>query len=297
MIRIGFDIGGTNIKAGLFNGDMNFLSKKSFTFQKESGYRNIIKTMYEISIEMLSENNLNKKDVCSIGVASAGEIDIAGGIIIRAHNLGFYNVPIQEEMSRYFPDIPISLINDADAAALAELKKGALQGYNNAILITIGTGIGGGIIIGGKLYRGGLSHGAEVGHVIVFSDGPLCTCGNRGCIETLCSATWLAKKGQPAGYADAKAVIDAAKNEEPVAIEIFNEYIDNFGMAIASLTNLLDPEIIALGGGVSLAGDFLFDPLRKKVEQKSFFKYPYKITAAQLGNDAGTIGSAAAGGE
>ena len=295
MKTIGFDVGGTNIKAGLFDGEMNFLSKKMSPFPKELGYQNIVKTMYDITAQMLAESGMAAECVDSVGIASAGEVDAVRGVIIRAHNLNFYDVPIRTEMEKYFPGVPVNLINDADAAALAELNKGAFRGYKNAILLTLGTGIGGGVIIDGKLFTGGLSHGVELGHVILSMDGPLCTCGNKGCIEALCSATWLKNKGQPAGYKDAKAVIDAAKNGEPAAVEIFGEYTGNLSTAIASLANLLDPEIVALGGGVSLAGDFLFKPLGKKVEDKSFFKYPYKIVPAMLGNDAGAIGAAVAG--
>ena len=292
MTRIGFDVGGTNIKAGLFDNDMNYLSKKISSFPKALGYHNIIETMYETAMEMLTENNLSKDDVCSIGIASAGGIDIEGGIIIAAYNLDFKEVPIRDEMKSHFPGIPVKLINDADAAALAELKKGALKGCRNSLLLTIGTGLGSGVIIDGKLYSGGLGNGTEVGHMLLSRDGPLCTCGKRGCIESFCAATWLVNAGRDLGYYGAKAVIDAAKNGEAAAIDVFNEYIENFSDAIASLANLLDPEIVALGGGVSLAGDFLFVPLREKVEKKSFFKHPYKIVPARLGNDAGTIGAA-----
>ena len=295
MISIGFDIGGTSIKAGLFDSDMNFLSKRSIAFNKELGYHNIIITMHGTAVEMLSENGLGTGDISSIGIASAGEIDQARGRIIRAYNLDFYDVPICEEMNSYFPGVPVNLINDADAAALAELHKGALAGYGSALLLTVGTGLGGGLIIDGKLYSGGLKNGTEVGHVLLSRDGPMCTCGKRGCIEAFCSATWLVNKGKPLGYLGAKAVIDAAKSGEPAAVDIFNEYIENFSDAIASLANLLDPEIVALGGGVSLAGDFLFEPLREKMEKKSFFKHKYPIVPALLGNDAGTIGAAATG--
>jgi len=292
MIRLGFDVGGTNIKAGLFDAEMNYLSKKISPFPKELGHHSIVGKMYEISRAMLGENGMTEKDVAAIGIASAGEIDPVDGVIVRAHNLDFYNVPMRTEMEKFYPGVLIKLINDAAAATLAEHGKGALLGCKNAILIALGTEIGGGMIIDGKLYRGGLSHGVELGHMTLSMEGPMCTCGNRGCIEAFCSATWLKNKGQPAGYTDAKAVIDAAKNNEPAAVKIFDEYVGNLSTAIASLANLLDPEIVALGGGVSLAGDFLFEPLREKVKIKSFFRYPYKIVPARLGNDAGTIGAA-----
>ena len=223
MIRIGFDIGGTNIKAGLFDEDMKYLSRRISSFPKEYGYRSVVKTMHEVSADMLAENGMTKEEVGSVGIASAGWIDILNGIITRAYNLDFYDVPICEEVRRHFPDIPVSLVNDADAAALAELYIGALKGYNNAILLTIGTGIGCGIIINGKLFSGGLSHGTEAGHSVLCLGGLPCTCGGVGCIETLCSATWLVKKGQNLGYKDAKSVIDAARTAESDALKIYDD--------------------------------------------------------------------------
>ena len=294
MVRIGFDVGGTSIKAGILDEDMNLITKKIAPFPKKLGYHNIIKAMDETAEAMLTEIHLDKSRVASLGIASAGMVDMSRGAIIRAYNLDFYNVPIRDEIEEYFPGVPVCVINDANAAALAELKKGALRGYENAVLLTLGTGIGGGIILGGKLFNGGLEHGVELGHVTLSLGGLPCTCGNAGCVETLCSATWIISKGRPLGYTDAKSVLDSAREGEPAALEIFNEYTENLSSALASICSLLDPEIIALGGGVSLAGDFLYGPLTEKVEQKSFFKYAYKIVPAQLGNDAGMIGAALA---
>jgi len=290
VVRIGFDVGGTNIKAGILDDSMNIVAKRMTAFPKESGYRKVVRKMHETARELLLECHLNEGDVKSLGIAVAGAVDVANGVSIKACNLGFYNAPLSEEMKQHFPSIPIHVINDAYAATLAEFKKGALKGCSNAILLTIGTGIGGGVVLDGKLFYGGMKHGIEPGHATLALDGPLCTCGNRGCVETLCSATWIAEKGK----ANAKAVIDRAKEGDPACLEVFNEYIENLSSALASLTVLFDPEIIALGGGVSLAGRFLFEPLGEKVKQKSFFKYPYKIVPAELGNDAGMIGAALA---
>jgi glucokinase len=291
-IRIGFDVGGTNIKAGILDSDCNIISKKITPFPKELGSHNIINAMHETALQMISENNLNKADVSSLGIAIAGSVDVKNGVVIHAYNLDFHNVHITKEMSQYFPDIPVTLINDANAAAFAEFKAGALKGYNNAILLTLGTGIGGGVILNGRLFNGGLGNGVELGHVVLDMDGPLCTCGIKGCIEEFCTVRWFMRKGKPAGYTEVKEIIDAAKKGERAAVEIFDEFVENLSSALASLANLLDPEIIALGGGISLAGDILYDALHEKVEKKSFFKYPYKVVPAQLGNDAGTIGAA-----
>ena len=287
MIRIGFDIGGTNIKAGLFSGDMEMLSKKGAPFVKEGSYHNVITRMNELAGEMLTESRLCAQDVKAIGVAVAGAVDTVNGVVLKAHNLGFYNVPVKAEIQRLFPESQVCVINDAAAATWAEYKKGALRGCNNALLLTLGTGVGGGAIIDGRLWMGGNGNGFEPGHITLDINGAECTCGNRGCIETLCSAPWIEKKGGT----DAKTVIDSAKNGDATSLEIFREYVENLSRAIASLTAVFDPEIIALGGGLSLAGEFLFGPLREKVLEKSFFKHAYKIVPAGLGNDAGIIGA------
>jgi len=291
--RIGFDVGGTNIKTGIADDDFNLVSKKTTAFSKEIGYVNTIKAMHQTVMELIAENDLNGKDISAVGIAVPGSVDVRNGVVIHAYNLDFHNVHMTEEMSRYFPGIPVTLINDANAATFAEFKTGALKGYDNAMLLTLGTGIGGGLILNGRLFNGGLGNGVEPGHVVLDRTGPLCTCGIRGCIEEFCTVRWLLQKGKPAGYTEVKDIIDAARKNEPGAVSIFNEYVENLSSAIASLTNLLDPEIIALGGGISLAGEVLYLALEEKVEQKSFFKYPYKIVPAQLGNDAGMVGAAA----
>jgi glucokinase len=259
--------------------------------------------------ELAKELRIQPTDFRSIGIATAGSIDASRTVIINAHNLGFHNVPMIDEMHKHFPDTPVYLANDADAAALAELHAGAFRGKKTAVLLTLGTGVGGGIILGGRMFKGGLGHGNELGHMIVQQGGPICTCGNRGCIESLCTATWLIQQGRKAivehpisliyekaeGDMDkvtAKIVIDSAKEGDAIARDIFNTYVDSLSSAITSVVVLLDPEVIALGGGVSLAGDFLFEPVRELVRQKSFFKVYHEIVPAQLGNTAGIIGAA-----
>ena len=291
--RIGYDVGGTNIKTGIVDEDFNLICKKTTAFSKEAGTIHTIKSMHQTVMEMIAENDLNAKDISAVGIAVPGSVDVQNGVVIHAYNLDFHNVRMTDEMSRYFPDVPVALINDANAATFAEFQAGALKGYDNAMLLTLGTGIGGGLILNGRLFNGGLGNGVEPGHVVLDMNGPLCTCGTRGCLEEFCTVRWLLQKGKPAGYTEVREIIDAAKKNEPDAVSIFDEYVENLSSAIASLTNLLDPEIIALGGGISLAGEILYRALREKVEQKSFFKVPYKIVPAELGNDAGMIGAAA----
>jgi len=309
MYQIGFDVGGTNLKVGAVHDSLEIAAARTVAFPKGETYDRIAELMAEQVFDLARELKIRETDFKSIGIATAGSIDAEGKTIINAHNLGFYNVPMVEEMHKHFPETPVYLANDADAAALAELHAGAFRGKRTAVLMTLGTGIGGGVILGGKLFRGGTCRGNELGHMIIQHGGPVCTCGNRGCIETLCSATWLIQQGRRVvvehplslihdkaeGDMDkvtAKIVIDSAREGDAFACDIFNAYVDSLSSAIVSIVMLLDPEVIALGGGVSLAGDFLFRPVRELVKQKSFFKVEHEIVPARLGNTAGIIGAA-----
>jgi len=305
MVRIGFDVGGTKIALGAVNEENRIIARREVPFPTGKSYKEVAKAMADLVKEFPYQ-------IDSIGICIPGDIDYEKGIIIRAHNLQFYKVPFKDEIQDHFPNISVYLENDANAAALAELKLGAFRNCNTAILLTLGTGVGGGIILDGKLFNGGMNHGVEIGHMCLELKGPLCTCGNKGCIEALCSASWIIREGRKAvieyplskiytkikgniDRVDAKLVIDCAREKDPVATDIFNRYLDNLSSAIASLTAIFDPEVIALGGGVSKAGDFLFEPLRQLVKEKSYFEHPYKIVPAEFGNDAGIIGSAMLG--
>jgi len=309
MLQIGFDIGGTNIKAGVVHDNMKILCKRSVSFPSDEGYQKVAAILAELVRDMAKELNRQISDFQSIGIAAPGSIDAASTMILNAHNLGFHNVPLKAEMNQYFPDTKVYLANDADAAALAELCAGAFRGCKTAVLLTLGTGVGGGVILGGRMFKGGMGHGIELGHMIIQHGGPLCTCGNRGCMESLCSATALIREGRKVieeniesmifkqtqgdeSLVTAKLVLDCAKEGDSAAYDIFENYVDCLSSAIVSCMSLLDPEVIALGGGVSLAGEFLFEPLRKLTKMKSFFKVDQKIVPAELGNDAGFIGAA-----
>jgi glucokinase len=309
MYQIGFDVGGTNLKVGVVSDSLELVASRNAAFPKGETYVNIAALMADLVKELAKEIGIPTEEFKSIGIATAGSIDASGTIILNAHNLGFHDVPMVAEMHRHFPKVPVFLANDADAAALAELHAGAFRGKKTAVLLTLGTGVGGGLILGGRMFKGGTGRGNELGHMTIQQGGPICTCGNRGCIETLCTATWLIQQGRKAiveypvssiyekaeGKMDnvtAKIVIDSAKEGDSIATDIFNTYVDSLSSAINSIVVLLDPEVIGLGGGVSLAGDFLFEPVRKLVKQKSFFKADHEVVPAQLGNTAGIIGAA-----
>ena len=310
MYQIGFDVGGSKIAGGVVDDGLKILARRSIPFPKGEDYREVASRMAGMVRELAGEMEMSPDDFKSIGAAVPGSLDPEKERVIHAYNLQFHNAPFREALQSHFPSIPVYLANDADAAALAELYAGAFRGCKTAALLTLGTGVGGGLILCGKMFTGGMGHGVELGHIPLNYDGKeTCTCGNRGCIETLCSATWLNRQGKKAAKkhpdcliaarakgrvaaVNAKVVIDCAKEGDKTARDIFDRYVNQLSSAITAITVLLDPEVIALGGGVSLAGDFLFVPLRKQVEEKSFFKYPHKVVPAEMGNEAGIVGAA-----
>lgn len=231
------------------------------------------------------------------------------GTVVNAYNLGFHNVPFRQIVKETF-NKPAAMLNDADAAALAEHRLGVLRGTRNSLLVTLGTGFGGGIILNGEIFCGGRGFGVELGHIQMDMHGEKCTCGRRGCIETLCAASRLtrdalrlAEKKKQAGdklgetLHDAGTLIAAARAGDIECTEAWNRYLDDLSNALVSLINILDPEIIAVGGGVSGAGDFLIVPLNERVAKGSFFKKPTPVVKALLGNDAGLAGAALFGAE
>lgn len=308
MYHIGVDIGGTNIAVGLVNEKIEIVRRGSTGFVRDGGPATAQRIREQIE-RLIAEEGITLSDIESIGVVVPGSIDTLGETVIDAYNLGFHNEPLKQHIASLFPNIPVVLANDANGAALAELRRGALQGCRVAAMLTLGTGVGGGLILGGRMFNGGKNNGVELGHMTLVNGGEPCSCGNRGCIEAYVSATALIREGKRAAVQnadsmlhaavngdlsklDAKTVIDCAKMGDPAATKTFMTYIDHLGSAIVSIINLLDCERIAVGGGVSAAGDFLFDRLRENVKQKSFFEQYADIVPAVMGNDAGIVGAA-----
>ena len=309
MLQVGFDIGGTNIAAGVVDDEMRIVARRSVPFPTGKPYAHAIGLMKDIVEALALELNVESRQFQSIGIVVPGSIDPKCERVLHAYNLQFHDVPLKIAMQEEYPEVPVYLANDANGAALAELHAGAFRGCKTAVLLTLGTGIGGGLILNGKMFNGGLGHGVELGHMVLMHGGPLCTCGVHGCIEAVCTSTWLIQQGRrsiidypnariytEAGgdlkNVTAKLVIDCAKAGDAIARDIFERYVDQLGSAITSCINLLDPEIIALGGGVSHAGEFLFEPVRQNVRKKCFFEEIGAIVPAQLGNDAGIVGAA-----
>ncbi|MDR0840484.1 MAG: ROK family protein [Christensenellaceae bacterium] len=308
VYRIGVDIGGTKIAAGLLDDNLDFVAISSIPFMRVGGEAVSAAVAAQIR-GLLAEAGIGEQALQSIGVAVPGSLDAQEAVVLDAHNLGFHGEPLRAQMQAHFPAIPVYLANDANAAALGELHKGAFVGCQTAALLTLGTGLGGGLILNGRMFNGGRGNGIEVGHTVLVDGGEPCTCGIHGCSEAYCSATALireanrALRANPAGMLHketggdparmtAKLAIDCAKAGDAAAKQVFDAYVGHLGSVVVSIIHMLDPEVIAIGGGVCRAGDFLFDPLREDVRAKCFFGSYAKICAAQLGNEAGIIGAA-----
>ena len=308
MYQIGIDIGGTNIKIGLLNEALELTAETSIRFPHTTA-QDMAEQIRAAVLVLLEEKGAVLSDAESLGAVVPGSIDANGETVLDAHNLDFHDVPLRKILQVQFPGIPVYIANDANGAALAELYKGAFVGCKTGVLLTLGTGLGGGIILNGKMFNGGMNHGVELGHAYLIDGGESCTCGNHGCIEAYCAASALTREGRRAMQAHPesmlaektgsdpdkitpKLVTDCAKAADPAAAAVFNEYLAHLSSACASIYNILDPEILALGGGLSAAGPFLFDPLQDMVSKKCFYATRGKLVPAVLGNEAGMIGAA-----
>lgn len=313
MVYVGIDLGGTNIKAGVVDEQGNILCKGDIQTKVERGHEAVIEDMAKLALRVIEKGGFTLNDVHSIGIGVPGILDIETGIVPFCTNLGWHDVPLRDLMHKYI-DKPVFADNDATVAGLAESVAGISKGAKNSVFLTLGTGVGGGIVIDGKIYSGSHGVGSELGHTIIELDGELCTCGNRGCWERYASASALARMGREAAKGNelsalyrhvegnlerisAKMVIDYAKQGDQMASEVFRRYAYHLAVGIISIINSLDPEIIALGGGVSAAGEFLAEAVREEVDKLIFYKsMPHaRIEIATLGNDAGIIGAAMLG--
>lgn len=313
MIYIGIDLGGTGIKAGAVDKDGRILCKDSCPTGVERGYEAVIADMAGLALRVCAQSGHTMADVKAIGIGIPGIMDPRTGRVPFCTNLAWHDVPILDEMKKY-TDVPVFVDNDATVAGLAESVAGVSACVKNSVFITLGTGVGGGIIIDGKPFSGPHGIASEIGHMTTVDGGELCTCGNRGCWERYASATALIREGRRLCARDpetalmkavggdpesitAKHVIDLAKAGDPDCAALFDQYVHHLCVGLRNLINLYDPEVIALGGGVSHAGAFLLDAVRAKLPEYIFFKtMPYaRVELARLTNDAGIIGAAMLG--
>ena len=310
---IGIDLGGTGIKAGVVDEQGQILAKNSCPTKPERGYEAVIRDMATLAIGVAKESGHPMSDIKAIGIGLPGVMDPRSGRVPFCTNLAWHDVPLIEEMGKY-TDVPVFADNDATVAGLAESVAGVSAGAQNSVFVTLGTGVGGGVILGGKVFSGSHGVASEVGHMVTVVNGEMCSCGMRGCWERYASATALIREGRRLCQAKpetellkavdgdpeaitAKHVIDLAKAGDPDCVELFENYVEHLCIGLRNLINLYDPEIIVLGGGVSHSGQFLLDAIRAKLPGMVFFKtMPYaRVELAKLTNDAGIIGAAMLG--
>ncbi len=312
MVYAGIDLGGTFIKTGIVNGEGKILGESSMPTGVGRPFEEIAHDMVLGIMEALKKAGMEQSELAAIGVGIPGIADQNTGNIIFCPNLGWHDVPLKEEIQKYL-NLPVFIDNDATVAGLAENFSGVSSHCASSVFITLGTGVGAGIILGGKPWSGAHGVGSELGHMTLLAEGVPCTCGNNGCVERYCSATALARMGRQAAMAypesrinaiagsvdniDARAVIDAAKAGDKIAVKVFDRYVTYLAMTINNVTAFLDPEMVVLGGGVSHAGAFLLDAVRNCLPRFLLYKgLPSpRVELAQLGNEAGMVGAAALG--
>lgn len=297
---IGIDLGGSSVKAGLVDGGGKMVKRNARPTDTQKGYKYVIDGIARQAEDLAA----GMGGISSVGIGVPGVADAKTGRVLRCANLEWTAVDLGGELeTRLKKNVHIE--NDANAAALGESLFGATKGAANSVLLTLGTGIGSGIILNGRVFGGSHALGAEIGHTIVGQNFYGCNCGNNGCLETFASATAVvkyvahrlgegAKSALIGGEITSKAVFDAAKRGDPLAMEAADRLMRYLAVGIVNICNTLDPDIIALGGGVSNAGDFLLSGVKKKLAGMLLVKNAKyaEITLAALGNDAGIIGAA-----
>ncbi len=305
METIGVDLGGTKVLVGVLDGtEVRYESREASTGQDED-------ELVELLAREVSEAREARPDVAAVGLGIPATIDHDRGIAVSAVNLPLSDLPIRDLIEERV-GLPVFVDNDGNVAALAEHLYGAAQGKPNTVMLTVGTGIGGGLVLGGEIYRGASGAGAELGHTVIQADGPPCqgNCPNHGCVEALASGTALGREGAAVAESapdsalgkllaagekvDGTAVTKAALAGDETAIGVFELIGSRLGVACSSFANIFQPDAIVVGGGVIAAGDLLLDPARREVRERALNpmnKTP--ILEATLGNDAGMIGAAA----
>ena len=301
----GVDVGGTTVKLGLFDINGNVIDKWEIPTRTENGGEKILADIAEAIKGKMAQKQIGKEDVAGVGVGVPGPVD-GNGMVHKAVNLGWDMVDLKKELEALLDGMKVEGGNDANVAALGEMWKGGGQGHQSLVAVTLGTGVGGGIIINGKILTGSTGAGGEIGHIHVEdNETEACGCGNFGCLEEYASATGITRLANRAlkasdkdsilrtGEVSAKTVFDAVKAGDELAIEIAQKFGEYLGKGLGIIAGVLDPEIFVIGGGVSKAGEVLFEYIRPSYERTVF--HACKNTAfalATLGNDAGIYGAA-----
>ncbi len=306
----GIDLGGTFIKCGIVDETGTVLVKDKIPTGSTRPYAEIAEDMGKLVLDLIVRAGLDRAQIKAVGIGSPGTIDSQEGVIVYNNNLHWRNVPLGPAVQAIV-GLPVFVTNDANAAALGENFAGAAKAYDASILVTLGTGVGGGIVIDRALFEGNRSAGAEIGHTVIRMGGEKCTCGRQGCFEAYASATALIRQTKRAmeknrdsllwevsptlEAVDGKTAFAAASRGDRIAQKVVERYIDYLAEGLANMANIFRPQAIVLGGGVCAEGEALLAPLRKRMDRLLYGGTDYApvaLIAARLGNDAGLVGAA-----
>ncbi len=309
MVFIGIDVGGTDVKIGLLDENANILAQGKTPTGVGESYQDIIKNMADYATKLVAQIGSTMDDVAAVGVGVPGVVDNVSGVVMRCVNMQWWDVPLRQELQKYIPR-PVVIDNDANLAGYAESVCGVSAGTHSSVFITLGTGVGGGLVINDKPFSGYHGAGGEIGHVIMQIDGEPCTCGRKGCVERYCSATALIRLAKEAAIEhhesalwsvsdnnleklNGKNIFACAMKGDETAVAVFKQYVHYLCLALSSIICLLDPQVIVIGGGLSKDGPFLLDEINKQIKGQLAFPVPYAdIKIATLGANAGFIGAA-----
>ncbi len=303
---IGVDLGGTKISTALADLEGNVLAQSIIPTNAHEGEERVLERIIKSIQSVINEGDASIEDINGIGIGSPGPLDSKKGVIITTPNLPFTNFNLVKPLKDKF-NVPVFLDNDANVAAIGEYMLGAGKGKKNMVYFTVSTGVGGGAIIDGNICRGNTSNALEIGHMTVAPFGPRCNCGNIGCLEAVSSGTAIGKRGQEAVRSKVETslknydnitsyeVFKEAEKGDEVSKEIIDEALNYLGIGVANAISIFDPEMIVIGGGVSKAGNIVFDKVREVVNKRCFKSMSENCTIvpAGLGTDAGVIGAVA----
>ncbi len=315
MYTLGIDLGGTNVAAGVVDENYNIVGKHSVPTNAAGGIDCIIDNIAISANGAVADAGLTLADIESIGIGSPGAIDAKKGVVDFASNLGFDHTPLASLVSQKLDGKQVFIENDANVAAYAEYVAGAAKGIENCVTITLGTGVGGGMIINGKIYSGFNNKGGEFGHIVIERDGWPCTCGRRGCWEAYASVSGLIKLTKQEMLADKTSLMwelvdgdiekvngltsfNAMRKNDPAGMYVVRSYLKSVAVGLVDVINILQPEVLCIGGGISKEGDYILLPIREMIKNELFTRKSdasTQIKIAALGNDAGIIGAALLG--
>lgn len=310
MYKLGIDLGGTNIVAGVVDGDNRIIATAKCKTNCPRSADEIIADMAKVAKQAVEKVGITMADVAGVGVGSPGVCNKETGIVEWANNLGFENVPLCDMLGDLL-GVTVYIENDANAAALGEFVAGAAKDADSCVCITLGTGVGGGVIINGEIFTGANYAGAELGHGVIVAGGEPCTCGREGCWEAYASATALVRQTRRAMEAhkdskmwefaptlddvDGRTAFDAMRAGDAAGTAVVEQYIHYIAVGLVNMVNIFQPDVLCIGGGICKEGETLLAPLRKYLEKERYSKFSIKqakLCVASLGNDAGIIGAA-----